>query len=67
MAGLGLRFQTSMLFVGLIVLLLPQPWLTAAPFALVDVLVVLVLGLIYFVPFGLFVRGVVAGGRQSSK
>ena len=63
-AGLGLLFQTSMLFVGLIVLLLLQPLLTAAPFVPVDVLVVLVLGLICFVPLGLFVRGVVAGDRR---
>jgi hypothetical protein len=58
--GLGLLFQASMLFIGLIVFLLVQPFLTAAPFALVDVVVVLVLGLICFVPFGLTVRGVVS-------
>ena len=63
--GLGLLFQTSMLFVGLIVVLLMLPLLTDAPFALVDVIVVFVLGLIGFVPFALFVRGVVSGGRSS--
>jgi hypothetical protein len=63
-AGLGLLFQASMLFVGLIFLLLLQPFLTAAPFAPVDVIVVSILGLICFVPLGLFARGVVNTGRS---
>jgi hypothetical protein len=62
-AGLGLLFQASMLFIGLIVFLLVQPFLTAAPFALVDVVVVSILGLICFVPLALFARGV--GGGQN--
>ena len=62
--GLGLLFQESMLFIGLILVLLLQPLLTGAPFALVDVVVILVLGLICFVPFGLFVRGVVSARRS---
>ena len=56
--ALGLLFQASMLFIGLIVFLLVQPFLTAAPFALVDIVVVSILGMICFVPFALFVRGV---------
>jgi hypothetical protein len=64
-AGLGLLFQASMLFVGLIIFLLLQPLLTAAPFALVDVAVILILGLICFVPFALFARGVVSGRTPS--
>jgi hypothetical protein len=63
--GLGLLFQASMLFIGLIVLLLIQPFLTAAPFVLTDLVVILVLGLICFVPFALFVRGVVSGRRSA--
>jgi hypothetical protein len=63
--GLGLLFQASMLFIGLILFLLLQPLLTTAPFALVDVVVILVLGLICFIPFALFVRGVVSGRRSS--
>jgi hypothetical protein len=59
-AGAGLLFQASMLFVGLIAFLLLQPLLTAAAFAPVDVVVTLILGLICFVPFGLFVRGVLS-------
>jgi hypothetical protein len=59
-AGAGLLFQASMLFVGLIAFLLLQPLLTAAAFAPVDVVVTLILGLICFVPFGLFLRGVLS-------
>ena len=64
--GLGLLFQTSMLFIGLIIVLLVQPFLTGAPFALVDVIVVLIMGLISFVPFILFARGVVSGHGSST-
>ena len=56
--GLGLLFQASMLFIGLIIFLLLQPFLTAAPFVLVDVVVIFVMGLICFIPFAFFVRGV---------
>ena len=52
-------FQASMLFVGLIVFLLLQPVLTDAPFAVADVAVVFVMGLVCFVPFVLFTRGLV--------
>ena len=61
--GLGLLFQASMLFIALIIFLLLQPFLTTAPLAVADVIVVLVMGLICFVPFALFVRGV---GASSS-
>ncbi len=64
--GLGLLFQASMLFVGLIVFLLLQPFLTTAPFVLVDVVVIFALGLICFIPFALFVRGVVSSRNSSS-
>ena len=59
-SGLGLLFAASMLFIGLIVFLLLQPILTDAPFALVDAIVVFIMGLICFIPFGLFLRGVVS-------
>jgi hypothetical protein len=59
-SGLGLLFVGSMLFIGLIMFLLLQPILTDAPFAFVDIIVVFVMGLICFVPFGFFVRGVVS-------
>jgi hypothetical protein len=57
LAGLGLLFQASMLFIALIIYLILQPILTTVPFALVDVVVVAVMGLICFVPFGFFFGG----------
>jgi hypothetical protein len=57
-SGLGLLFGASMLFVGLILLLLLQPVFTGAPLGLVDILVVFVMGLVCFIPFGLFLRGI---------
>lgn len=56
--GLGLLFQGSMLFSALIAFLLLQPLLTSAPFALVDVIVIFVMGFVCFIPFALFMRGV---------
>lgn len=64
-SGLGLLFQSSMLFIGLIFFLLLQPLLTNAVFALIDVVVVFIMGLICFIPFALFVRGVIA--HENSK
>jgi hypothetical protein len=61
--ALGLLFQASMLFIGLIIVLLLQPFITNAPFSLVDVLITFVLGLICFVPFSLFLRGILSGRR----
>ena len=58
--GLGLLFQASMLFVALIVVLLVRPLLTTAPFELADVVVIAAMGLVCFVPFALFARGVVS-------
>lgn len=60
--GLGLLFVGSMLFVALLVFFLLQPILTDAPFLPVDFIVVFAMGLICFVPFGLFIRGVVKRG-----
>jgi hypothetical protein len=65
-AGLGLLFQASMLFIGLIIVLLLRPFLTAAPFNLVDVVVILVMGLICFIPFTLFIRGLLLDRNSSS-
>ncbi len=58
--GLGLPFQGSMLFVGLIAFLLLQSLVTAAPFAAADLVVISVMGLICFIPFALFARGVIS-------
>lgn len=57
--GVGLLFSISMLFVGLIAILLLQPFVTGDPLLIIDILVVLAMSLICFVPFGLFFRGVI--------
>ena len=59
-SGLGLLFVASMLFIGLILVLLLQPVLTNAPIILVDVIVVFLMGLVCFIPFGFFAHKVVA-------
>jgi hypothetical protein len=62
-SGLGLLFQGSMLFAALIIFLLLQPLLTGAPLAVMDVVVIFVMGLVCFIPFALFVRGVIASRK----
>jgi hypothetical protein len=58
-ASLAWLYEASMLFLGLILFLLLQPLMTAIPFMLVDVLVVLAMGLFFFVPFVLFLRSAI--------
>jgi hypothetical protein len=55
-SGLALLFQTSMLFIGLIAFLLLQPLLSDAPFDIFNILVVFLMGLICFVPLGMYIR-----------
>lgn len=55
--GLGLLFQASMLFIGLIMVFILQPFLTGVEFALFDVIVVFLMGMVTFIPFALFMRG----------
>jgi hypothetical protein len=62
-SGLGLLFAASMLFIALIVFLLVQPIISDAPFLLSDVIVVIIMGVIFSIPFGLYVRGVVSRGN----
>jgi hypothetical protein len=57
-SGAGLLFQASMLFIGLLVFFILQPFVAGVSFPLVDFIVVLAMGLIVFVPFGLFLRGI---------
>lgn len=59
-AGSGLFLQGSMLFIALIAYLLLQPLLTAVPLALADLIVIFVMGLVCFIPFGMIVRSVTA-------
>ncbi len=56
-----------MLFIGLIFLMILTPFITTAQFVLSNVLVVLVMGLVCFIPFGLFVRGVLLQGNLASR
>ena len=62
--GLGMLFQASMLFIGLIIFMLMQPILTQAPFSLFDIAVVFAMGFICFIPMGLYVRGVLKKHSQ---
>ena len=64
--GLGVLFQGSMLFIALMVFLLVQPFLTHVPFPVVDFLVITGMGMICFVPFALFLRGVIRRSHNSS-
>ncbi len=57
-SGLGSLFAASALFIGLILFLLLRPVLTNYPFDLVEVITVSIMGLVCFIPFGLFVRAV---------
>jgi hypothetical protein len=63
--GLGLLFQASMLFVGLILFLCLRPLMTATAFSAIDVIVLSIMGLTCFVPLGLYLRGV-ASARSVS-
>ncbi|MFC1936443.1 hypothetical protein ACFLYP_02115 [Chloroflexota bacterium] len=64
-AGAGLLFLYSMLFIGLIFFLILQPVLTTSPINVTDIIVVFIMGMVCFIPFGLFVRGVVSSQNIS--
>ena len=65
-SGLGLLFQASMLFIGLIIFLIIEPLLTTTPFLVVDIIVVSIMGLIGFIPLTLFIRGVNSKNNSST-
>lgn len=56
--GAGLLFQFSMLFIGLFVYFALQPFVTGIPFPVGDFIAVFIMSLVCFLPFGLFVRGI---------
>lgn len=62
--GMGLLFQASMLFVGLLVYFILQPFLTANPFPMEDFMIIFIMGWICFIPFGFFVRGILKSERS---
>lgn len=57
-AGASLLFQASLLFVGLLVFFILQPVLLGGAFPAVDFGVIAFMGLFFFMPFGLFVKGI---------
>lgn len=59
LAGGALLFHASALFVGVIGVTILQPLMTDAPFVPADTIVLVGMGLICFIPTGLFARGVV--------
>lgn len=63
-SGLALLFAASMLFVGLIIFLLLRPLLSEIPFDAVELITVAIMGLVCFIPFGLFSRGLMARERS---
>jgi hypothetical protein len=56
--GLGMLFQASMSFIGLIFVLIVQPLISSKPFPLLDIAIVFVMGFICFIPMLFFLRGV---------
>lgn len=63
-SGLGLLFSAIILFFGLIVFLLIQPVFADVPFVVSDVVVIIVMGLVFCIPFALFVRGVISSDKS---
>jgi len=59
-AGAGLLFQLSMLFIGLFVYFALQPIIAGIPFPMDDFVAVFTMALVCFIPFGLFVRGILS-------
>jgi len=56
--GLGMLFQASMSFIGLIFVLIVQPFISSEPFPLLDIAIIFVMGFICFIPMIFFMRGV---------
>jgi len=52
----GLLFQAGMLFIALIVFLVLQPFLTGVPFRWIDIVVIVAMGSVCFVPLFVFIR-----------
>ena len=65
-SGLGLLFQGSTLFIGLILIMLFQPIVTGTRYSFLDILVVFFMGLIVFIPFGLYLKAVLASNQSTS-
>ncbi|MBN1266099.1 MAG: hypothetical protein JXA25_11440 [Anaerolineales bacterium] len=62
--SLGLLFQISMLFVGLLVLFLLEPFMLGVFFRTVDFIVIIIMGLPAFIPLGIFTRRIIKAGKS---
>jgi hypothetical protein len=56
--GAGLLFLVSMLFVGLLVFFILQPFVADVPFSADDFIAIAVMSVFCFIPLGLFLRGI---------
>jgi hypothetical protein len=65
--GLGLLIAASFLFIGLILFFFLAPFLVGRPFDWVEVITVLVMGFISFIPTGLYWRGVLNSVKAPSE
>jgi len=64
-AGLASLFHASMLFVGLVALMILQPFLTGESFPAVDIMVIAGMGVLCLVPFFLFLRTAALSDKKS--
>ena len=62
--GAGLIFQASMMFVGLLIYFVLQSIVADIPFPLTDFIVIFFMGWVCFIPFGLYVRGIITRSKQ---
>lgn len=62
--GAGLILQASLLFVSLLIYFILQPIVVNRPFPLEDFLVIFFMGWVCYIPFGLFLRGLIAQSKQ---
>jgi len=65
-AGAGLLLLGSTLFIGVVPIIVFEALYTASPIDVGAIVQMLVVGMVCFVPFGLFVRGIVKSDRSSS-
>jgi hypothetical protein len=62
--GAGLILQASLLFFGLLIYFILQPIVANIPFPLEDFIVVFFMGWVCYIPFGLFVSGIITQSKQ---
>ena len=65
-AGAALLFQATILFVGLLISFVLQPFVANVTFPLVDFIVIFIMGWVCYIPFGLFIRNMRKDNSDSS-